>query len=177
MVAVRFTKRQSSMVSHKSSFAEIDIPIKSNEEIVTLERLKGVLKKQKSKLVIETYICCKYCQGEVSSERIKVGKNYLENSFYYFLSLLDKVNSDFLHTEKEVIKEKTSRSGQKKVRRLSMEKCDHDNLIRVFEYAGCMVKFSVRPIEKYRIYEINLKTEEGKSVVSMNEKRHLMSLR
>jgi hypothetical protein len=170
-------KKPNSIVSHKSSFAEIDIPIKSNEEIVTLERLKGVLKKQKSKLVIETYICCEYCQAEVGSEPIKVGKNYLENSFYYFLSLLDKVNSDFLLAEKEVIKEKATRSGQKKARKFSMEKCDHDYLIRVFEYSGCMVKFSVRPIEKYWIYEINLKTEEGKNVVSMNEKRHLMSLR
>jgi hypothetical protein len=61
-----------------------------------------------------------------------VGKNYLENSFYYFLSLLDKVNTDFLIAEKEASKEKTVRSGQKKIRKLSMEKCDHDSLIRVF---------------------------------------------
>jgi hypothetical protein len=48
------------------------------------------------------------------------------------LSLLDKANNDFLMAEKEASKDKAFRSGQKKLIKLSMDKCDHDSLIRVF---------------------------------------------
>jgi len=47
----------------------------------------------------------------------------------------------------------------------------------VFEYAGCMVRFSMKPIEKYSVIEFNLKSEEGKAIVAENEQKYLQRLR
>lgn len=65
---------------------------------MTLDKLKNHLIKQKELVMIENSIRCFECNKNVTgkdNQKIKAGKLYLSNSFYYVLqSLVDGYNSE-----------------------------------------------------------------------------------
>jgi hypothetical protein len=54
---------------------------------LTIENMRNFLKKYKENSSIFSYFLCKRC-GETLTKKAKIGKNYLKNSFYYFLQLV-----------------------------------------------------------------------------------------
>jgi hypothetical protein len=58
-----------------------------DESDLNIEKMHKYLKKYKENWNIFSYVQCKNCSA-VLSKQVKVGKNYLKNSFYYFLFLV-----------------------------------------------------------------------------------------
>lgn len=58
-----------------------------DESDLNVETMHKYLKKYKENWNIFSYVQCKECSA-VLSKQVKVGKNYLKNSFYYFLLLV-----------------------------------------------------------------------------------------
>lgn len=57
--------------------------------------MRKFLKKYKENSNIFSYFKCKICHKTVT-KKAKIGKNYLKNSFHYFLNLISREsNSDF----------------------------------------------------------------------------------
>ncbi len=103
------------------------------------------MNKQKQTIGIETYFYCEYCD-DIMGRPIKIGKLYLSNSFHYFLYLLSEepLSSNKIKMDENMTASKRKISTNN--RKLSLDYCKHESLVRVFQYEGILIKFIVTEV-------------------------------
>jgi hypothetical protein len=103
------------------------------------------------------------------SKQVKVGKNYLKNSFYYFLYLVASSLewTDNKKTQKVISSNQSSSSSKD---------CTHSTLERVLETSDIRFGMEVFAIERFQISLIDLKAEEYQLIYRESLRKYITDL-
>ena len=129
-----------------------------DERELTMDRMHKYLKKYKENSYIFTYFRCESC-GLIVTKQSKVRKNYLKNSFHYFLMLISHSNVPNFSFD-----EKARRKGTG-ANEYDLHECKHIEIERYFSTFNMELKFQVYSLDTYQIDTINIKTVGSKCVI------------
>ena len=118
--------------------------------------MRKYLKRYKENWNIFSYFQCRACQS-ILSRRAKIGKNYLKNSFHYFLFLL--ANADEHDPKRTPRNHHHNNNSNSNNSNSPSKECAHSTVERVLETSDILLKMEVFTLKRFRISRINLREE------------------
>lgn len=127
--------------------------------------MRNYLKKYKQAFNVFSYFKCRNCP-KIVTKKSKIGKNYLKNSFHYFLMLIT--------SSSEIIRSETS--SNESLNQQNSQDCKHKIIDRYIETSDILFKMEVFSLKKYKLDIIDLQTPQAASIVANNTVKFIEEL-